>query len=88
MKAITVKVLPQTEHKPRRLKAFDLDDNNVVLSWTEAEAQAEVLAFRPPDDRDAVHHAAAWALCKKMNWQGPLIGGGIKDGMVFVFTNK
>jgi len=85
MKAITVKVLPQTEHKPRRLKAFDLDDNNVILSWSVAEHKAEDYKGHKGD---AIYYAAAYALCCKMKWQGPLIGGGVKGGMVFVFAEK
>ncbi len=37
---------------------------------------------------DGVHEKAAYALCKKMKWEGRLIGGGLKDCMVWVFSER
>ena len=31
-------------------------------------------------DSDSNHDAAAIALCRKMNWSGPLMRGGFADG--------
>ncbi len=89
-KAITVKIIPQTETKPRRIKAFDLDNNNVVLSYGVAEHKAEDHMPLPCNGHkgDATYYAAAYALCRKMKWSGDMIGGHVKHGMVFVFTNK
>ena len=84
MKAITVKVLPQTERKPRRIKAFDMDDNNVVMSWTQAEEKA--LKRHGEASHDSVHRSVALALCEKMGWRGKMACGGIKGALVFVFT--
>lgn len=32
------------------------------------------------------HEKAAKALCKKLDWKGELVGGGMKDGYCFVFV--
>lgn len=32
MKAIFIKILPMTNHLPTRLKAYDMDNNKIVLS--------------------------------------------------------
>ena len=76
MKAILTKVLPCTNTRPRRMKAFDQDGNQFILTgW---------LAGDFPDG----HRAAAEGLCAKMGWKGSLIGGTTKDGMAFVFAEE
>jgi hypothetical protein len=72
MKAITAKYIPATNTKPARVKASDMDNNTVTISF---------------DSQDSYKHAAI-ALCQKMNWHGTLTGGGIKDGSVFVFSDR
>ena len=83
MKAITVKPLPATNTKPFRLKAFAEDGRgglSVTVSWEEASGdggnrtQGETYLY------------AANKLKEKMNWKGALLGGGTKDGFVFVFA--
>lgn len=71
MKAIYTKVLPATNTKPRKVKAYDLDGNTITISY---------------DDQDTYKQAAI-ALCEKMNWHGTLTGGSVKDGHVFVFSD-
>ncbi len=75
MKAISTKYLPATNTKGSRIKAYDCDNNSVTL---------------PMDYRysgEILHRKAAEALRDKMNWAGELIGGGTKDGYVFVFKS-
>jgi hypothetical protein len=76
MKAITTKYIPQTEHRPSRIQASDMDGNQITISY-------------PYEDSDeANYRTAALALCKKMKWTGNLVGGGIKDGYVFCFVPR
>ena len=76
MKAIEVKYLPATNVRGSRIKAYDLDGNQVTISYPHELSG------------DDVYRAAAEELCKKMNWKGSIEGGGTKNGMVFVFTPK
>ena len=74
MKAILVRYIPQTEHKPARLKATDCDSNSVTISRDAFDSYAEAEC------------GAARALCEKMKWGGRLVSGGLgKLGAVFVF---
>jgi hypothetical protein len=74
MKAITTKFLPATSHRGPRVTAFDANRNRIVIAWD--------------DEFDAGenHKAAALALCRKMDWQMPIVGGWIKEGMCWVFA--
>lgn len=75
MKAIQTKYLGPTTFRGSRVKAWDSDNNSVTLSWDHAL------------NTEANHRSAANALCLQMNWAcSSLIGGWIKTGMVFVFT--
>jgi hypothetical protein len=76
MKAIFTKYHGPTNFKGSRISASDSDGNRVTISYP-YELSGE-----------AVHRAAADALCKKMNWTGELVGGSLKNGYVFVFTSK
>ncbi len=80
MKAILTKVLPCTNTKPTRIKAYTEGGNQQVLSWSECDS----------DDRTQgqAHLYAAQALADKMHWPGALIGGGIPDGYCFVFADS
>lgn len=77
MKAITTRYVGATTYKPARIIASDQDGNRYVL----------------PADGDfpynTAHHAAAVALCHRMNWPGAesLVCGSVKHGMVWVFTH-
>lgn len=75
MKAITTKFHGPTNSKGSRYSAIDSDNNRVTISTDYAL------------NSDENHRRAAVALCTKMAWNGAegLIGGGTKDGMVFVF---
>ena len=73
MKAIFTKLLPCTNFKGSRVKAYDSDGNQKTLSWDHA------------GNTDDNHQAAAVALCHKMRWFGTLVRGSHKNVEVFVF---
>jgi len=73
MKAIITKYHGPTDYKGARITASDEDNNRITISYPH-ELSGE-----------ACHRAAADALCKKMNWQGNLVGGSLKRGYVFTF---
>lgn len=66
-----------TNYQPMRIKAYDMDGNSVTIQTPDG---VEI-------SYEKRHLAAARALCHKMNWQGRLAGGGIKNGMAFVFLS-
>ena len=72
MKAIQTKCLPATYTRGARIKAFDLDGNQVTLPYDY-------------EGIERMHRKAAYALRDKMGWKGELIGGHIKTGMGLVF---
>jgi hypothetical protein len=76
MKAISTRYVGPTNQLPARVVASDMDGNRAAVS-----ADGDF----PYDD---AHRAAAVALCAKMNWPGAdtLIGGSVKGGRVWVFT--
>jgi len=76
MKAIICKYHGPTNTRGSRISASDSDHNRISISYPHELSGEDV------------YRAAAEALCKKMNWPGKLIGGGTKDGMVFVFAPK
>jgi len=80
MKAITTKYLGPTTYKGSRIKAFDMDGNSVTMSRDFGKALKENMKM------------AAYALCDKMGWDIKkdyrLVGGYVKDGMVWVFVTK
>ena len=75
MKAITTKYLAPTNFKGARIKAYDLDGNQVTIRYDYSL------------NNELAHRKAAFALCKKMNWETNLVDGTIKGGYVFVFTH-
>jgi hypothetical protein len=75
MKAIITKYHGPTNFKGSRITATDEDGNRVTISYPH-ELSGE-----------AVHWAAAQALCDKMNWTGKLSGGSLKNGYVFTFVD-
>lgn len=75
MKAIMTIYLGPTNTKGSRIKASDMDGNRIIRS---IDSSVSV---------DANHKYAAIELCRKMGWSENLIGGSLKDCMVWVFTD-
>lgn len=73
MKAIQTRIVPPTNKKPRRVKAWDQDGNRCFIDYPD-------LPWGEP-----IHRAAAEALCRKMGWTGAIHGGSVRHGYVFVF---
>jgi hypothetical protein len=74
MKAIQTTYKGPTNTRGSWIIASDCDGNKVTIPY-------------PYDlSGEAVHRKAADALCAKMQWKGEMIGGWLKNGMVFVFT--
>lgn len=78
MQAIFTKVLPATNHKPTRIKAFTDSKFTVIKS---------VHSRDMPDfgNSDMQHYHVASLLCSKLDWKGRLVIGHTKQGCVFVF---
>ena len=74
-KAIITRYLGPTDTRGARIRASDSDGNRVICSYP-YELSGE-----------AVHRVAAEELCRKMNWPGKLVAGGLKDGYAFVFVD-
>jgi hypothetical protein len=75
MKAIRVKYLGPTNHRPSRMKASDSDGNTVTISYSYS-------------DSDGGSYRAAKALCEKMNWTGEIAGGSYGDSDYWVFVGS
>lgn len=73
--AIETKYLGPTNIRGSRVKATAQTDNQITLTWDDSLNSSQN------------HAAAAAALCKKMGWEGSLVGGGTKTGEVFVFVD-
>ena len=76
MKAISTKYIGCSNTKGSRIKAYDCDNNSVTIGYPH-ELSGE-----------ACHLKAALALCDKMGWDKDLLGGGTKEGYVFVFKHQ
>ena len=74
MKAIRTKYLGPTNTKGSRIRASDEDGNSITIGAHRLSGEA-------------VHRAAAEALCAEMNWEGAMVAGSLEDGYVFVFTS-
>lgn len=81
MKAILTKIIPCTNTKPTRVKAYTEGGNSIIVSWSECEAYGE-------RTHEQTHLFAARKLCEKMHWTGELIGGGTPGGYCFVFADS
>ena len=93
MKAILTKRLPPTTTKPARIKAYDLDGNNVVMSVH--HPNLDILA-----DPEDLHYVVARELVTKMHWwprpgvksqlkserNYRLHGGATKEGYAWVLV--
>ena len=73
MKAILTKYHGPTNYKGSRYSATD-GDTRVILSADDSLSS------------DANHDRAALALCTKLQWDGELVRGGLKNGNVYVFA--
>ena len=76
MKAIVTKYHGPSHKRGSRIVAEDGDGNRIAVAYNYNAAFSE-----------DVHSQAALALCRKMGWEGELIGGSTKTGHVFVFTS-
>ncbi len=74
MKAISTKYHGPTNTRGSRISANDSDGNRVSIPYPHELSGEDV------------HRKAAQTLCNKMNWPGKLVGGAVKNGYVFVFT--
>lgn len=73
MQAIITKILPTTEHKPRRCKAT-AQGGSVTIST---------------DAYEDYHREAALALCRKLGWEGSLVMGTLpNEDNVWVFIES
>ena len=77
MKAIVTKFHGPTATKPSRITASDSDGNSVTVSYSVGKLE----------NLGDAYERAAYALCNKMGWSGRLIGGGLKNGNVYVFAD-
>lgn len=76
MKAIITKYKGPTDTRGSRIYASDSDNNRISIPYP-YELNGE-----------AVYLEAAKSLCRKMGWSEDLLGGGTKDGYIFVFRNQ
>jgi hypothetical protein len=76
--AIVTRCIGATNYKPARIRATASAGNLIMSQPHDATSD------------DAVHHAAARALCARFGWHGTLACGGMPDGQsrVFVFIPK
>ena len=82
MKAITIRVLGPTNHRPARLVATDSDGHKTIRSMEYLRQEYH--------DRYDLYDAAAIDFCKKMDWTGRLHWGYLvrRDEAVYVFENQ
>ncbi len=75
MKAIETRYHGPTNFKGSRINARANDVSTIFLSYDSAL------------NSDDMYRFAAYALRDKMGWKGELIGGSIKNSMVWVFMD-
>jgi len=80
MKAILTKIIPCTNTKPTRIKAYTEGGNSLTLSWSTCEREGR-------HETGQGHLYAAQQLATKMNWSTDLLGGGTPEGYAFVFAD-
>lgn len=73
--AISTHILPETDHKDRRIAAVACNGHRCIISYD-----------HNLDNRQN-HAAAAIHLAQRLNWTGTLIAGATREGMVFVWAN-
>jgi len=74
MQSITTKFIGPTNHRAARVKATTAAGHTLTVSYSY-------------EDSHRSHAQAALQLARKLGWDGTLIEGGTKDGMVFVFDS-
>ena len=79
MKAILTKIIPCTNTKPTRIKAYTEGGNSLTISASSCDESGRDSSF--------MHLYAAKQLAKKMNWSDQLLGGGTPEGYAFVFAD-
>lgn len=83
MVTIEVKTIPTSNTKPRRLCAYTVNGQRLVMSYSAADNASNDSG----NGEKAARHVAQ-CLSDKMGW-GPLgQGGGTKAGWVFCFPDK
>ena len=76
MKAIRTRYKGPTDYRGSRIIASDEDGNRITISYDDALNSEEA------------HRQGAEALCNKMDWEGDMVSGSLKDGYVFVFLKS
>lgn len=76
MKAIRTKYTGPTDTRGARIIASTEDRNRCSIPYPHELNQTEAHAF------------AARTLCEKMGWDGEMVGGGLGNDMVWVFTSE
>ena len=79
MKAILTKIIPCTNTKPTRIKAYTEGGNSLMLSWSSCDTDGR--------NQGQAHLYAAKQLATKMHWSTDLLGGGTPEGYAFVFAD-
>lgn len=74
MQTITTKYIPATNTKPTRISATASGNNSRIVISSDGMSEAS-------------HILAVKTLCEQNEWDGELIGGHTKTGMVFVFDD-
>ncbi len=74
MQAITTKFIGPTNSRGARIKATSGGGHTLTVPYTY-------------EDGHRSHAQAALQLARKLGWEGTLIEGGTKEGMVFVFDS-
>ena len=77
MQTIETKIIPATTHFPTRIRATH-----------SGGVEAVTIGLDESDSAIESHKRAAALLLKKLIWQGDMVGGGTKVGMVWVFDEK
>lgn len=75
MKAIETRYLGPTDRRGSRIVATAEGGHRVVIGYDYSQGA------------DGNHMRAAKALCAKLNWDTPLLGGHTQRGMVWVFRS-
>jgi len=76
MQTIHTKYIGPSNVRGSRVKATASSGRSITLHWDSSL------------DSDENHTAAAKALCDRLGWDGRWIGGGTKDGSVFVCADE
>lgn len=74
MQSITTKFIGPTNHRGARVKATSGGGHTLTVPYSH-------------EDGHRSHAQAALKLARRLGWDGTLIEGGTKDGMVFVFDS-